>query len=330
MKRLIRGTATRAYRNVFVVWFGLICAAGAPPSSFAQGTKLSEFEVRPFFVLANLEFTILHEIGHMLIDELDLPVLGMEEDAADRIAMISMLIGRNVNSNPDFLPWVFAVAGDWYTEWEMREDLQQQIKYWDNHALEIQRFHNLVCLIYGSNPEFLSDLIDTMPLPFERALDCTDEFEQARHAVGWVLKNYGRDRFEPQSKISVHYEEPLTKNGELFSDWLDQSQIAENITTRIEAIFYLPRDIKLQFVNCDGDPDAFWLDLNTTIFICYELMEHFLAIAEHRLKNAEIPCGNPTLRQYVGDKLGCDAIDQLKLKNTDENVPKGQTDRISE
>lgn len=285
--------------------FAVTCFASALPC-VAQDTKLSDFEVRPFFVLANLEFTILHEMGHMLIDELDLPVLGMEEDAADRIAMISMLVGREINTKPEFIPWVFAVAGDWYTEWEMRDKLQQKIAYWDNHALEIQRFHNLVCLIYGSNPDMLSDLMDTMPLPFERAVNCDREFEQARHAVGWVLDNYEQKLTTPRTNISVNYEKPATEHGEAFSEWLQKSQIAENIATRIQGMFALPRDIKIEFVNCAGDPNAYWLPVNASIFICYELLEHFLIMVEHRLKDTAIQCSNPTLRRYIGEKLHCD------------------------
>jgi hypothetical protein len=32
-----------------------------------------------------------HEIGHLLINELDLPVLGWEEDAADSLATLMLL-----------------------------------------------------------------------------------------------------------------------------------------------------------------------------------------------------------------------------------------------
>lgn len=35
-------------------------------------------------------FTLYHESGHLLIDELKLPVLGKEEDAADALAIIQI------------------------------------------------------------------------------------------------------------------------------------------------------------------------------------------------------------------------------------------------
>jgi hypothetical protein len=34
---------------------------------------------------------LLHELGHVIIDEMKLPVLGREEDAADTFAALTML-----------------------------------------------------------------------------------------------------------------------------------------------------------------------------------------------------------------------------------------------
>ena len=43
------------------------------------------------FVAGNVIFAVVHEVGHMLISELALPVLGREEDAADAFAVITGL-----------------------------------------------------------------------------------------------------------------------------------------------------------------------------------------------------------------------------------------------
>ena len=62
-------------------------------SSFAQAVPeqaLYPDEVR--FVTANAEFTLLHEMGHLLISELKLPVLGREEDAADQLGFMGLFL----------------------------------------------------------------------------------------------------------------------------------------------------------------------------------------------------------------------------------------------
>jgi len=81
------------------------------------------------FLLANLEFTLLHEFGHLLIEELKLPVLGMEEDAADRLAIIVMMREHQHESSADFIPWLLSVAGGWYTEWELKAGLAATVDY---------------------------------------------------------------------------------------------------------------------------------------------------------------------------------------------------------
>jgi hypothetical protein len=43
------------------------------------------------FVVGNVIYAVVHEIGHMLVSELVLPVLGHEEDAADAFAILTAL-----------------------------------------------------------------------------------------------------------------------------------------------------------------------------------------------------------------------------------------------
>ena len=60
-------------------------------------TDAQREEILQEFVLANVEFTLLHEIGHALIHQFPIPVFGQEEDAADQIATTSMIIRHNAD-----------------------------------------------------------------------------------------------------------------------------------------------------------------------------------------------------------------------------------------
>ncbi|MBV1930390.1 MAG: DUF4344 domain-containing metallopeptidase [Porticoccaceae bacterium] len=264
-------------------------------------------DVGQFFVLANLEFTLLHEFSHMLIEELKLPVLGTEEDAADRIAMIVMLRARQHQSAEEVIPWLFAVAGDWYTEWELKDRPSGKIDYWDNHHLEIQRFHNIVCLIYGGKVELLEDLIDTEILPFERAMSCEAEYRQADHAVQWLLDTYGHSGkiMNTGEQFTVTYEEPIEGQNELMFDLLQSSRVAEKLVAALSARFSLPRPISIEFDNCVSEPDAYWHSPTASVTVCYELLGHFLNMAEYRQKNSRRACNIPSLRRYMGARLRC-------------------------
>jgi hypothetical protein len=43
------------------------------------------------FILGNMLFVVVHEIGHAVIGEMEMPVLGREEDAADAFAIYAAL-----------------------------------------------------------------------------------------------------------------------------------------------------------------------------------------------------------------------------------------------
>lgn len=260
-----------------------------------------------FFVRANLEFTLFHELGHMLIDELALPVLGTEEDAADRIAVVAMVLTRRERAPEDIIPWLFAVAGDWYTEWELGDSSRAHapIPYWEQHPLEIQRFHSIVCLVFGSNPDRLDGLVDTELLPFERAVSCEREFRLAQRAVQWVLDTHGlRGRSDRAGAIRVRYLAAQPEQRAL-ADWAAASGVAESIGERLAARLRLPRDIAIDFDDCPGNPDAVWRQDLGQVSICYQLIEHFREIGRYRIAHNQRACAMAVVRRFLGGVLAC-------------------------
>src|SRR5690349_14654698 len=63
------------------------------------------------FAMHDAAFTMYHEIGHMLVGELGLPVLGKEEDAADALAVILLL---NDDTDDDSYNALVDAADGWY------------------------------------------------------------------------------------------------------------------------------------------------------------------------------------------------------------------------
>lgn len=277
-------------------------ALGAQPSGTA-GLTAGE----ALFLRANVEFTLFHELGHMVIDELELPVLGTEEDAADRIAVIAMLLRRRARPAEEIIPWLFAVAGDWYTEWELGEGRHggAAIPYWTRHPLEIQRFHNVVCLVFGSDPQTLEGLVDTELLPFPRAMSCEREYRLARRAVQWVVATYGPGAGAGDGAgIGVRYLPPQAPQRALAA-WVAASGIPEATSTRLAASLRLPREITIEFRHCADNPDAFWRRDLQLVSICYQLLEHFLELGRYRIAHNERACAIPEVRRWVGELLSC-------------------------
>ncbi|HAD08356.1 MAG TPA: hypothetical protein DCF62_02635 [Porticoccaceae bacterium] len=304
----------------FLLWLALLSGAGMHASaSEAVAVTGASDEAENFFLLANLEFTLLHEFSHMLIEELKLPVLGMEEDAADRIALVTMLESRRDRTAAEAVPWLFAVAGDWYTEWELKSGANAGAEapaYWDNHNLEIQRFYHIVCLIFGGNAGLLEDLIDTEILPFDRAMSCEQEYRQARHAVGWVLENYGHSggASTGHDMIAVNYAQALEGPNQRMYEWLRSSLLAEKLAAKVSARFKLPRPVTVEFENCVSNPDAYWHSQTASVTVCYELLGHFLGVLEYRRQHSQRACGIPILRNLMGKHLRCEETESDSSK----------------
>lgn len=149
---------------------------------------------QPPEVQANLQTGIflqvlMHEFGHAAIDIEHIPVLGNEEDAADKIATIIMLEFANNNPNMAKLAIVGTVA---YWNAQSTGLLEKMLVgnslYADEHPLSEQRMFNIVCLAYGSNPNLYLDVAKDIGLPQARVKRCEDEYRKAKSAVNEFLK----------------------------------------------------------------------------------------------------------------------------------------------
>jgi hypothetical protein len=124
-----------------------------------------------------VRFVFLHEIGHALIDAYKLPIMGGEEDAADRCSAfinIKELGEEGVEA-------VFAAAEAFAIE-SKRASGKRNLA--DEHLLQEQRFYNSLCMIYGSNPAKYSKILTEGILPKERAVRCPSEYQKT--VDSWV------------------------------------------------------------------------------------------------------------------------------------------------
>lgn len=133
-------------------------------------------------ILGAVVSTFLHEAGHALIHQLGLPTVGREEDVADQLSTV-ILVASGDEGNALALDGAYAFIDE--SEGEVDDT-----PYWDEHALNEQRFYNTVCLIYGSDPEGWDDLVGEDDLPEERAEQCPDEYKQISTSWNRLLKPF--------------------------------------------------------------------------------------------------------------------------------------------
>jgi hypothetical protein len=126
-------------------------------------------------ILGSVYFSLHHEIGHAVIDMLEWPVLGREEDAADMLAAYAIL-----TLDKPLPEWLVRGAA-WMWGQEARREKPDKGALADVHSLSYQRFFNLLCLAYGADPVTFSFV--TRDLPSDRAAGCGHEFKRLEISV---------------------------------------------------------------------------------------------------------------------------------------------------
>ncbi len=124
-----------------------------------------------------------HELGHCLIDVWDLPATGREEDAVDQLALFVLLDGT-----PEGEGMVLSAAT--FFSVVSAEQQDGEPAFWDEHSLDQQRFYEMLCLTYGSNPAKNKNLLGKNGLPPERAQRCPAEYQRVNHSWSILLAPY--------------------------------------------------------------------------------------------------------------------------------------------
>ncbi|MFA5915219.1 MAG: DUF4344 domain-containing metallopeptidase [Burkholderiales bacterium] len=129
-------------------------------------------------VIGGVLFVYMHEIGHALIQTLNLPVLGREEDAADEISTFFTL--KMGEETP------YAIAGAMFF-FKQRDLFYTRAHFSDEHSLGPQRQSNIACWAYGSNPSRFAYLLKGGLLTQSRAARCNAEYQKMEASIQQLL-----------------------------------------------------------------------------------------------------------------------------------------------
>lgn len=122
-------------------------------------------------VAGSFQWTVFHEVGHALVDVLEIPVTGREEDTADSLAAWWLIDGEGGEAA------TISAALSFYTDVASAGAIDES-QYASEHSFSQQRYYTLACLVYGSDPERYASLLEEEWLTPERAERCPSEFER--------------------------------------------------------------------------------------------------------------------------------------------------------
>lgn len=147
--------------------------------------KSERFKLTPEqAVIGPFLFIILHETAHAVFSILAIPVLGREEDAADQVAIYAA-----TQISGDFAERMLRATAFMYdTDSAGRKPGEDDFA--DVHGIDRQRYYNVLCLAWGSDPKRYAFAKELGKLPDERAEGCADEYHQVRYAVQTLIRKH--------------------------------------------------------------------------------------------------------------------------------------------
>jgi hypothetical protein len=138
-----------------------------------------------YLVTGTAVFALMHELGHALVDVLELPITGREEDAVDQLATILLL---QQGAPGDSL--AFGAVG-WFVT-NARHSVPDDLAFADDHGLDSQRVYNIICWIYARDPTRYPEIVTDGWLPEHRRDKCPAEFRRLDESWRRILAPYRR------------------------------------------------------------------------------------------------------------------------------------------
>jgi hypothetical protein len=129
----------------------------------------------------------LHEVGHVVVEELDIPFFGREEDTADYFASYVLLHFSKDDARRLILGASFMGGNEAMEEQKKAPEL---VFMADTHSLPAQRYFNRWCMAYGADPVLYADAIDLGMLPKNRSGICSYEYKTNEFAFKTLVAPY--------------------------------------------------------------------------------------------------------------------------------------------
>lgn len=220
------------------------------------------------FAANNSLFVLYHEMGHLLIDQLRLPVLGREEDAADNISTWTLLNKRTEAAEKTLADaaegWL--LTGVAYRSGKYEEDFAAA------HSLDKQRAYQIVCMMVGSDDTAFSPIANQYAIGRDRQESCYWEYELVDRSLKGVLEDHTGNGGD--AKVNVIYNDA---GGRLkfAADAFRSSGVFDEVAEEVRQKYQLRRPIKFNARRC-GEANAYYDPDTIEIIFCYELMKDFM------------------------------------------------------
>lgn len=234
-------------------------------------STLSIEEQADIYAVNNTVFVLYHEIGHLLIGELGIPVLAKEEDAADNLAALLLLSAETVEADQALID----SADGWFlSDRSDTSEFYDDSAFYGEHSLDVQRAFQIVCLMVGADVEIFGEIAGEVGIDADRQETCAADFDQASNSWNRVLAPHINDDAE-LPEISVTYDPASDYLGA--KELLVASAVLEDAGKAVLSQYNLPRPVTLRGTEC-GEANAFFDPETHEVVMCYEMVDFFYGL----------------------------------------------------
>jgi hypothetical protein len=257
----------------------LALVAGFAPALAADRLTPRQEKEAEAFAANNSLFFIYHEVGHLLIDQLALPVLGREEDAADNMATYMLLRQDSTRSNRILMDsargWL--LSGDKYdTEFEKSD-------FYDSHSFDHQRAYQIVCLMVGRDVKLFGGIANEYGIDPGRQESCTWDYALVSRSMEGLLATQWTLREREPSTVQIVYSPAFNEEFKGAAEVFKRSGAFEQIAQELRSSYTLPKTVTMRARACGGDANAYYDSDEVEVIFCYELMADLLTLFAEKL-----------------------------------------------
>jgi len=228
------------------------------------------------FAANNSLFVLYHELAHLLVDQLQLPVLGREEDAADNMATWVLLNKRSPEMDQALVDaaqgWV--LTGIAYGEPD-DHDLAA------GHSLDKQRAFQIVCLMVGSDETAFRPIANQYAIGRDRQDSCYWDYQLVDRSLEGLLGERANKNGNG-TRVSVTYHDAGGRL-KLAADAFRSSGVFDTVAEDLRNNYPVRAPVQFNARRC-GEANAYYDPTTIEVIFCYELMQEFM-----ELYAAELP-----------------------------------------
>ena len=251
----------------------LLFVLATAPATAQQTAGTDEWTEDQAFVASNLIHILLHEVGHAVIDQFALPVIGQEEDASDSFATLEI-----ITIYDDHVDILLDSAEAMLIMHDLTVAEGAPFDYFGVHDLDIQRGLRIICHAVGLEPDRYDDAARWVEMDRDQQLACEDEADIALDGWDVLLEPYLREEGDPGPVPAVTFQDSDDPPMRAF---LEDSGIMQDIAGYMAESFRWPQVPKMTAADC-GEANAFYDPETVEIVMCYEFVDELFALAQER------------------------------------------------